>query len=164
MWGSDPDILRSLKALGLAPEASLAQAKAAFRQRAKALHPDHTPATPETLSLLADAVKAIRHLEKSDIMEIILTLSPDEARTGVSRTVTRKGRSGVFRIAPETASGTRIPAIGDTAFTAVIRIRAETDGRNQGIETGLDQFIDDFVKSSPASRMAGWLRKARSAA
>jgi hypothetical protein len=164
MWASDPDITRSLKVLGLAPDASLAQAKAAFRQRAKALHPDHTPATPETLSRLADAVKAIRHLEKSDATEIVLTLTPAEARTGISRTVTHNGRSGVFRITAGTAAGTRISAVGDPAFLAMIRIACESGSDSVTGETGLGRFIDDFVNRSPAARMAGWLRKARSAA
>lgn len=164
MWGSDPDIMRTLKVLGLGPEASLAEAKAAFRERAKALHPDHTPATPETLSSLSTAIKAIRHLEKSGGMEIVLTLSEDEARNGVSRTASHMGRSGVFRIDPGTVSGTRLSAIGDSAFTAEIRIMTGSEGCNDIREPGLDRFIDDFVKSPPAARMAGWLRKARSAA
>ncbi|MBI1236638.1 MAG: hypothetical protein GC188_08145 [Alphaproteobacteria bacterium] len=164
MWGSDPDILRALNVLGLEPGASLAEAKAAFRQRAKALHPDHTPATPETLSRLADAVKAIRCLEKSCGMEIVLTLSGDEAREGVARTASQNGRSGVFRIEPGTVSGARVSAIGDSAFTAVIRVIAGSTGPEAVDTSGLDRFIDDFVKRPPAARMAGWLRKARSAA
>lgn len=164
MWGSDPDILRALKVLGLGPEASLEEAKAAFRKRAKALHPDHTPATPETLSSLAGIIRAIRHIEKTGGVEIVLTLSEDEARNGVSRTASHKGRSGVFRIDPGTASGARLSAIGDPAFTAEIRVLTGAKGCNDTRETGLDRFIDDFVKSPPAARMAGWLRKTRSAA
>lgn len=164
MWGSDPDIARALGVLGLGPEASMPDAKSAFRQIAKRLHPDHTPPTAKTLSRLAEAIHAIRTLEKSDSLEVELALSPGDARDGVTRTVTRRGRSGVFRILPDTASGARIAAIGDPAFTIVIRIEAQTQTSAPTTEAGLNRFVDDFVKGSPTARLAGWLRKARSAA
>ncbi len=164
MWGSDPDILHAMTVLGLGPDASLADAKSAFRRRAMALHPDQTPATPETLSRLADAVHAIRCLEQSAQIGTVLVISAAEARKGVSRTVTRKGRSGVFRIEPGTVSGTRISAVGETAFIAVIRIQEQPGRGQEDAGTGLGRFIDDFVRSPPAARFAGWLRKARSAA
>ena len=164
MESTDPEKLRALDALGLGPNASLADAKAAFRSRAKRLHPDHTPATAETLSQLALAVKAIRHLETTDRLEIILTVTVAEAQSGVSRTVTHKGRSGVFRIFPDSVSGMRVSAIGDPAFIAKIRVATQSQSQSDRSEFGLNAFIDEFVKGSPASRLAGWLRKARSAA
>lgn len=164
MWGSDPDIARALEVLGLAPDASMPDAKSAFRQIAKRLHPDHTSPTPETLSRLADAIHAIRTLEKCDSLEVELTLSPDDIRDGVTRTVAHRGRSGVFRILPGTTAGTRIAAIGDPAFTIVIRIETQTQTHESSGNAGLHRFVDDFVKGSPTARLAGWLRKARSAA
>jgi len=164
MESTDPEKLRALDALGLGPDASMADAKAAFRSRAKRLHPDHTPATTETLSQLALAVKAIRYLETSDRLEITLTVTAAEAQSGVSRTVTHKGRSGVFRILPKTVSGMRVSAIGDPAFMANIRVATQSQSQSNRSEFGLNAFIDEFVKGSPASRLAGWLRKARSAA
>jgi len=164
MWSCDRESKRALYVLGLGPDASLEDAKSAFRQHAKRLHPDHTPATPETLSQLASMIKSIRYLENSSKLDVAITISADEARRGISRTVTHKAKSGVFRIAPDTPSGTLISAIGDPTFFASIFVEAQPDIGACDRESGLNQFMNDFVKASPASRMAGWLRKARSAA
>jgi len=164
MTGTDPNILRALEALGLGPDASMPEAKSAFRKIAKRLHPDRTEPTPETLSRLAQAVHAIRTLEKSDTLQVELPLSPFDARNGVTRTITHRGRSGVFRILPGTCSGARITAIGDPAFTLVVLIEEPSQMDQATGNAGLNRFVDDFVKGSPTARLAGWLRKARSAA
>jgi len=165
MWDAHPDIDAALATLDLEPGATLAQAKAAFRKKAHELHPDKTAPTPETLAQLAASVKAIRLLESQVATIVDLAVSAHEAEFGATRTLTANGRTLMVRIPAGISQGTLVRAVGHTA----IRVRISIDGPMDMAEmqpdgSGLDRFIDAFVKATPASRFAGWLRKARSAA
>jgi len=165
MWGSDPKLKDALQTLGLGSDATLSHAKAAFRQCAKSLHPDRTPPTAASLAQLADAIAAIRALEKARPLEIELGISPREAMIGTHRTWSDQSRSGVFRIPRGTKCGAIISAIGDSSLAARISI-SESDANiaNPEPTANLEQFIADFASDSPATRFANWLRRARSAA
>lgn len=165
MWGSDPKLKAALQTLGLDSDATFSHAKAAFRQCAKALHPDRTPPTPASLASLADAIAAIRTLEKARAHEIELDISPREAMTGVHRAWSSEGRSGVFRIPRGIESGTIVTAIGDSNLAARISISEQaTDASNPDQAINLEQFVSEFAVEPPATRFANWLRRARSAA
>ncbi|WP_421785937.1 J domain-containing protein [Hyphobacterium sp.] len=165
MWADDPDTRAALAALGLDRGASLAQAKAAFRKRAFALHPDTGTANRTALSELAKIIRAVRHLERAAPECLDLTLSPEEAASGITRTARIGGRNAVFRIPPNVTSGTTIAAVGDENLQARIIIHADTEEAAPSASSGgLTAFIDEFASAAPAARFAAWLRKARSAA
>jgi hypothetical protein len=165
MWGSDPKLKDALQTLGLEPDATLSHAKAAFRQCAKSLHPDRTPPTEASLAKLAEAIAAIRTLERAQPLEIELNISPREAATGTHRTWSGKGRSGVFRIPGGTKCGMVISAIGDSSLAGRISIsESAADNSTPEPAPNLEQFIADFASDSPATRFANWLRRARTAA
>jgi hypothetical protein len=165
MWGSDPKLESALQTLGLESGATLRQAKVAFRQCAKALHPDRTPPTAASLARLADAITAIRTLEKARPLEIELDISPSEAESGAHRAWSGQGRSGVFQIPVGIQCGTVITAIGDSSLAARISISGQpADISNPERADNLEQFISEFASEPPATRFANWLRRARSAA
>ncbi|MEE2527006.1 hypothetical protein V0U79_11555 [Hyphobacterium sp. HN65] len=165
MWDDSPDTQAALARLGLDGRSSLADAKAAFRHRARALHPDHTPASEKTLLELAECIRAIRHLENSAPVVFEISLDAEAAANGVTRSAEYKGRSGVFRIAAGSQNGDIVPAIGDPSFKAVIAV-AQTNpaSAKETPRGGLSAFVDEFATREPAARFAGWLRKAHSAA
>lgn len=149
--------------LGVAPDASLREAKTAFREIAKQLHPDCTPASHETLARLADAIAAIRFLETANPVIFDVILTEDEAQRGTLRALRKDGRSGVFKIPPGVRSGMEIEAVGDASL--VLRLTVQADQMRQAKqEEARDSFMNEFVKTSPTARFAGWLRKARPAA
>ncbi|GJL97604.1 MAG: hypothetical protein DHS20C06_14210 [Hyphobacterium sp.] len=165
MWGSDPKLKDALQTLGLNSDATLGHAKAAFRQCVKALHPDRTPPTTASLAQLADAITAIRTLEKARPVEIELNISPREAVIGGHRAWSNQGRSGVFRISAGIKCGTIITAIGDSSLAARISISEQaSDTSKPEHAVNLEQFITEFASEPPATRFANWLRRARSAA
>lgn len=165
MWGNHPDIRAALQALGVSPTASLAEAKSAFRQHAKALHPDKTPPKPETLKQLSDMVAAIRLLEYNAPCEIDIQISDVEATSGTRITRTLKNKTMIFVIPPETSNDDRVSAAGQPHIIARITIRSEAKKVDHNAAPDqLDRFVSEFVDRSASSRLANWLRKARSAA
>jgi hypothetical protein len=165
MWADDPDTRAALDALGLTSDASLAQAKAVFRRRAMALHPDTGGSSRDALSELAACLRAIRHLESVAPQQVEIALAADQAGCAHTRTIRLKDRIAVFRIPAGASDGDRLTAIGDDTVCARIRIRpAAGETPTATPASGLDSFIAEFATGAPAARFARWLRKARSAA
>lgn len=154
----------ALRTLGLEVSASLEDAKSAFRQLAKQWHPDRTPPSPETLSNLAQAVAAIRLLEANQATHLSVTLTPAEACNGTLKTVTIDNTTAIFEIPAGTEAGQEIIAAGLPEFVAQVQISNAPASAPAPEADRLAAFIVEFVERSPSSRMANWLRKARSAA
>ncbi|WP_421792917.1 DnaJ domain-containing protein [Hyphobacterium sp.] len=154
-----------MQVLGLTETASLTEAKSAFRRLAKDLHPDRTPATPETLRRLADAVAAIRLIESVPAIVVDLEITAAEAKAGINRVLKVRNQSVMFRIPQGAASGEIIQALGEPGISARILVQPKAAGMEpKSCSDHLDEFVRDFVDQSPNSRFAKWVRKARSAA
>lgn len=165
MWDDNPDTRAALLCLGLDHQSTLADVKAAFRHKARTLHPDCTPASEQTLLELAQCIQAIRHLENCAPLTVDCPLTPAEANNGITRTLRHKGRSGVFRIDAGARDGDIIPAVGDPGFKAVILLNETELAASENPASGqLASFVSEFATREPAARFAGWLRKAHSAA
>lgn len=165
MWDENPDTQAALQRLGLDRQSSLTDAKAAFRHQAKTLHPDHTPASEQTLLALAECIQAIRHLENCAPVLVEIELDPAEAASGLTRSLQHKGRSAVFRIEAGAQTGDQVAAIGDPSFQARIVLTGQPAAEPQ--KAGADRlkdFVSEFASREPSARFAGWLRKAHSAA
>lgn len=163
----DPNQLAdAFRALGLAPGATLADAKKAFRDRVKTLHPDRSAPTENSLAALSNAIAAMRLIESAGLFEVEVWISPEQGWTGVTRLVSVGFRREFVRIPPGTTDGAVIPAIGDPSARITIRYREEAEDWTADLpETNaIQRFIADFVAPSPAARFARWARTPRSAA
>lgn len=166
MNANPPRLDKAFNALGLAPSASLSEAKTAFRDRVKSLHPDRTPPTEESLASLSEAITAMRDIESGVAFETEIWLSPEQVRTGVTRLVSSGMRREFVRIPPGTADGAVLSAIGNSASRITVRHKADMSGEHEVIDgkMAIEQFVADFAAPSPASRFAGWARRRSSAA
>lgn len=163
-----PSVNEAYAIFGLRPEDGLTAAKRKFRDLVKTLHPDITPATPNTLSRLADAVSAIRLLEDAIPACMDLEISAEQARDGITRTL-RAGRKRVLvRIPAGTGDGDMVNIVGEQNAAVMIHVMAATIAQQPPCEpldfAPLDDFIDEFSRPSPNTRFAGWIRKAQNAA
>lgn len=163
----DPNrIADAFRTLGLSPDASVADAKKTFRERVKALHPDRTVPTEETLAKLSLAIAAMRQIESVQVFETEIHVSPEQARTGVTRLVSSGLRREFVRVPPGTPDGSVLAAIGDAAARITIRHYEQaknwTDDPPKTDPVG--RFVADFAAPSPAARFARWARTPRSAA
>ncbi|MEN0652637.1 MULTISPECIES: hypothetical protein [Hyphobacterium] len=132
----------------------------------KTLHPDRAAPTEGSLAALSKAIAAIRDIESAHLFEAEVWITPDQARTGVTRLVSSGMRREFVRIPPGTADGCIVPAIGDPSACITIRFR-EHPACLPVSEAGQDvieRFVADFAAPSPAARFARWARKPRSAA
>ena len=154
--------------LDLPAGSSLDVVKKRFRERVKALHPDHVTATPQTLSDLADLVAAMRRLEHALPACLALDVTEHEARRGVTRTLRSAGRSLIVRIPAHTQVDCILPAVGETDTYIQIRIiQSPAEAQPEDFLNDLDQldeFIHEFSRPSANSRFARWIRNSQSAA
>jgi len=161
-------VVEAYKAFGLTPEAGLDAAKRAFRDRVKDLHPDITPATPDTLSQLAEIVAAMRFLEESIPTCMEVEISAVQAKSGITRTLRAGDKQVLVRIPARTKNGTVLAAVGEPDIAVKVRVlKAELDlfEPAEPLDFGpLDDFIDEFSRPSPNARFARWIKKAQSAA
>ncbi len=154
--------------LGLEPCAGFSAAKSAFRDRAKRLHPDITPPSPDTLSELADIVSAIRFLEAHRPACLAVEISAFDAEMGVARALKFGDKPIIVRIPPGTLDGAEIPAVGEDDVMVTVNVKAapakqrQPDMEDMGAQ--LDDFISEFSRPSAVSRLARWIRKSQSAA
>lgn len=163
----DPNRLAdAFRALGLPPGASLADAKSAFRNRVKTLHPDRSAPTEDSLAALSNAIAAMRLIESAGLFEAEVWVSPEQGRTGVTRLVSSGLRREFVRVPPGTTDGAVIPAIGDPSARITIRYREEAEDWSAAMPDAdaVQRFIADFAAPSPAARFARWARTPRSAA
>jgi len=154
--------------LGLEPCAGFIAAKSAFRERAKALHPDTTTPTPDTLSELADIVAAIRFLEANRPACLEVEISAFDAEMGVARALKFGDKPIIVRIPPGTQTGAQIAAVGEDQVLITVKVKP-VDKTRQAILSDdtsdqLDAFVSEFSRPSAVSRLARWIRKSQSAA
>jgi len=161
-------VIEAYKAFGLTPEAGLDAAKRAFRDQVKNLHPDVTPATPETLSKLAEIVAAMRFLEEQVPTCMEVEISALQAKTGITRTLRAGGKQVLVRIPARTKNGAMVSAVGEADIAVRVRVlKAELDLFEPADPLDfapLNDFIDEFSRPSPNARFARWIKKAQSAA
>lgn len=185
-------ILAAYRVFGLEGDEDFDTVRSAFRQRVKSVHPDTSGETSkDTVVRLQRMLKAYEVLRVYAPRFHDLLLTPEEARAGGLRTIQVGDRSTMIRIPPFAKTGNVIVPVGDSKWRVRITVRDITvDG---GTEVGtaerearekkrreleemkaresaeesaglLKAFCDMFVKSSPASRLANWVRKAGKAA
>ncbi|MHA6289261.1 J domain-containing protein [Maricaulis sp. CAU 1757] len=169
MTSHDLSILEAYAAFGLAPDAGVRAAKSAFRERVKMLHPDVTPASTESLFELSRIVAAIEVIRAAGPISLELSLSADEARTGVTRTLRCDGRPIIVRVPAGTPTGTCLPAVGETRPCVLVRVdaapqQADLPAASPHFRDELDGFIDEFSRTSAHARFARWIRNAQPAA
>lgn len=156
----------ALAVLGLGPEAGRDAVKAAFRARAKALHPDICPASEASLSGLAEAIAAMRLLEAAeDEVSTEIEINAAQAEAGLIRVVSRIGGNLIVRIPPGVADGSVIAAVGSPACVR-IRVTACAPGpvAPAAVSAAIPDFVERFASPSPASRFAEWARRRHTAA
>lgn len=154
--------------LGLEPCAGFSAAKSAFRDRAKALHPDRTAPTPDTLSELADIVAAMRYLEAHRPACLEVEISAFDAEMGVARALKFGDKPIIVRIPAGVQSGDRVEAVGEQGVQVTVKVKAPQYQRPQPdydvMNAQLDEFVSEFSRPSAVSRLARWIRKSQSAA
>lgn len=163
----DPNrIADAFRTLGLAPGAALADAKKAFRERVKALHPDRSAPTEDSLAALSNAIAAMRLIESAGLFEAEVWISPEQGRSGVTRLVSGGLRREFVRIPAGTADGAVLSAIGDPLARITIRYREETGDWTADMPNAdaIQRFVADFAAPSPAARFARWARSTGNAA
>lgn len=155
-------------ALGLPPGAGLDAAKRSFREAVKALHPDITPPTPETLSQMADIVAAMRFLEHQIPACLEVEISAQDALQGLTRTLRIGERSVILRIEAGSRDGDMLAPVGEPDTTIQLRVRAPEFGAEAQSDEidlpDLEDFVDQFSRPSANTRFARWVRKSQSAA
>lgn len=185
-------ILAAYRVFGLEGDEDFDTVRSAFRRLVKAVHPDTAAdSSKETLARLQRMLKAYEVLRVYAPRFHELVITPEEARAGGLRTITVGDRSTMVRVPPYAKTGAVVVPVGDSNWRVRIVVRDITvDG---GLEVGkaerearerkrreleemkareaaeesaglLRAFCDMFVKSSPASRLANWVRKGRNAA
>lgn len=185
-------ILAAYRVFGLEGDEDFDTVRTAFRQRVKAVHPDTSGKTGKDavmrLQRMLQAYEVLR-IYAPRFHELVLT--PEEARAGGLRTIQVGDRSTMVRIPSYAKTGNVIVPVGDTKWRIRITVRdATVDGgqemgeserkarenkqreleamkaRQSADESAglLKAFCDMFVKSSPAARLANWVRKANKAA
>jgi hypothetical protein len=163
-----PSVNEAYAIFGLRAEDGLTAAKRKFRDLVKTLHPDVTPATPETLSRLANAVAAMRQLEQVIPACMDLEISARQARDGITRTLRAGNKRVLVRIPAGTKNGDIVNIVGEENAAVMIHVLAATAAELapcDPLDFGpLDDFIDEFSRPSANTRFAGWIRKAQSTA
>lgn len=185
-------ILAAYRVFGLEGDEDFDTVRSAFRRLVKSVHPDTAAdSSKQTLAKLQRMLKAYEVLRMYAPRFHELVLTPEEARAGGLRTVLIGDRNTMIRILPFTKTGAVVVPVGDPTWRVRIVVRDITvDG---GAEVGaaerearerkkreleemkaresadesaslLQAFCDMFVKSSPASRLANWIRKGGKAA
>lgn len=163
-----PSVNEAYAIFGLRAEDGLTAAKRKFRDLVKTLHPDVTPATPDTLSRLANAVAAMRLLEESIPACMDVEVSASQARDGLTRTLRAGNRRVLVRIPAGTRDGDIVNIVGEENAAVTIHVIAASAAElapSEPLDFGpLDDFIDEFSRPSANTRFAGWIRKAQNAA
>jgi hypothetical protein len=163
-----PSVNEAYAILGLRAEDGLTAAKRKFRDLVKTLHPDVTPATPDTLSRLANAVAAMRLLEDNIPACMDVEISASQARDGLTRTLRAGHKRVLVRIPAGTKDGDSVKIVGEENAAVMVHVLAATAAEMAPAEPldfgPLDDFIDEFSRPSAHTRFAGWIRKAQNAA
>lgn len=185
-------IIAAYRVFGLEGDEDFDTVRSAFRRLVKSVHPDTAAdSTKQTLARLQRMLKAYEVLRMYAPRFHELVMTPEEARAGGLRTVMVGDRNTMIRIPPYAKTGAVVIPVGDPNWRVRIVVRDVTvDG---GAEVGtaerearerkkreleemkareaadesaglLQAFCDMFVKSSPAARLANWVRKAGRAA
>ncbi len=186
MSSAPEPILAAYRVFGLEPDADYDSVKAAFREKVKKVHPDHTPPTPDTLKHLQILLKAHEILRVCAPRMCDLVVTPEEARVGGLRTIELGDRSAMMRLPPLSRTNDLVIPIGEPLWRVRILVRdpmadctaeegpaeraareekarklAEAEARRKANESAgmLSNFYERFVKASPAARFARWVRK-----